>query len=80
MFHEFNIQVANKEFNIQVLHDFKGHSGKYFSSGIVRFPEGERTISNGLIFQDRCLEATKRLQMSDVSKVHSRFNLSRSKL
>ena len=33
-----------------------------------------------LIFQDRGLEATKRLQISIVSEVHSRFNLSRSEL
>ena len=38
------------------------------------FPEGEKTISNGLIFHDRGLEATKRLQIADVSKVHSRFD------
>ena len=44
------------------------------------FPEGEKTISSGLIFQDRGLEATKTLHTSDVSKVHLRFNLSRSKL
>ena len=47
------------------------------------FPEGEKKISGGLIFQDRGLEATKRLQIlqiSDVGEMHSRFNLSRSKL
>ena len=64
--------------NIQLLHDLKGNSGKYFSSGLVMFPEGEQTISSGLIFQDRCLEATKKLKISDVSKVHLRFDLSRS--
>ena len=66
--------------NIQLLHDFLGNSGKYFSSGLEMFPEGGKTISNGLIFKDRGLEATKTLQISDFSKVHSRFNLSRSKL
>ena len=40
----------------------------------------EKTISSGLIFQDRELKATKRLQILDVSEVHSRFNLRRSKL
>ena len=40
------------------------------------FPEGENTISSGLIFKTENLEATNRLQISDVNKVHSRFNLS----
>ena len=66
--------------NIQLLHDFEGNSGKYFFSDLVMFPEGEKTISNGLTFQDRGLEVTKRLQISNVSEVHSRFNLSRFKL
>ena len=39
-----------------------------------------KTISSGLIYQDRGLEATQRLQISDVSEVHARFNSSRSKL
>ena len=33
-----------------------------------------------LIFQDRGLEAIKRLLISNVSKVYSRFNLSKSEL
>ena len=66
--------------NIQLLHNFLGNSGKYFSSGLKMFPEGGKTISNGLIFKNRGLEAKKTLQISDFSKVHSRFNLSRSKL
>ena len=44
------------------------------------FPEGEKTISSGLSFQDRGLEGAKRLQISNVSEVHSRFNLSRPEL
>ena len=70
MFHGFNIQVANRN-DIQYLQDFEGNSENYFSSGLVMFPEGEKTISSGLICQDRGLEAAKRLQISDASNVHS---------
>ena len=52
-------------------------SGKYSTSGPLMFPG--LTISSRLIFQDRGLEAIARLQISDVSELHSRFNLSRSK-
>ena len=65
---------------IQLLHEFEKNSGHFFSSGLVLFPEGGKRISSGLIFQDHGLETTKRLHISDVSKVHSRINLSRSKL
>ena len=34
---------------MQLLHDFEGNNGKYFSLGLVMFPEGEKTISSGLI-------------------------------
>ena len=27
---------------MQLLHDFEGNNGKYFSSGLVMFPEGEK--------------------------------------
>ena len=35
--------------NIQLLHDFEGNTGKYFSSGLVMFLEGIKKISSGLI-------------------------------
>ena len=47
---------------------FQRKSGIYFSSGLVIFPEGEKKILIGLIFQDRGLKTTKRLQISDVIK------------
>ena len=61
MFNEFNIQdKLPTENNIQLLHDFDRNGGKYFSSGLVMFPEGEKTISSGFIFHDRGLEATRK--------------------
>ena len=80
MFHEFNIQVANRKQYTILLHDFARNSGQYFSSGFVMFPEGQKTNWGGCIFQDSGIETTKRLQISDVSEVYSRFNLCRSKL
>jgi len=55
--------------NIQLLHDFEGNCGKYFSSGLVMFPaEDEKTISSGLIFQDRNLEATSNCKYQMIAK------------
>ena len=39
---------------------FEGNNGKYFSSSLLMFPEGEKKpISSGLIYQDLGLDATK---------------------
>ena len=35
----FKLPTGN---NMQLLHDFEGNNGKYFSSGLVMFPEGEK--------------------------------------
>ena len=71
-----HIRDANMEqYTIGAL--FRGKQWKIFFPCFVMFPE---TISSGLIFQDRYLGPTKRLQISNVSKVHSRFTVSRSKL
>ena len=71
MFHEFNIQVANKEHYCCVI---SRETVENISLQILLFPEGGKTILSGRIFQDRGLEATKILQISDVKKVSSRFN------
>ena len=42
----------------------------FIFAGLVMFPEGKKKRSRVVFFQDRALEATKRLQISDVSKVH----------
>ena len=49
MFHEFNIQVANREDYVQLLHDFEGNNSKYFSWGLVMFSEGEYNQWSALI-------------------------------
>ena len=49
-------------------------------SGRITVLPGLRKVTRGQLRMVSGLEATKRLQKSDDSKVHSRFNLSRSKL
>ena len=52
-----------------------------FVSGLyVMFPKGGKRSRMILFFGDSGLEAMKRLQISGVSELHSRFYLSKSKL
>ena len=60
--------------DIQLLYDFEENVSLQVLLCIPRVKK------QSLIFQDRGLEATKRLQLSNVSEVLSRFSLSRSEL
>ena len=81
MFHDFNIHVDNREqHTTQLLHDFEKCNWKYFSSGLVIFPEGVKYYLDLSYFLRSCSRCTKQTISICYSKAHSRFNLSRSKL
>ena len=65
MFHEFNIQVANRE-QYTIVAWFQGKHESYFSSDLVIFSGCEKTISSGFIFQDRGLNSVIELSYGEV--------------